>query len=100
MKSIVCDLDGCLCTNTGGKYDQAEPYYDVIRKINTLYEQGNTITIYTARGATTGIDWRLLTEKQLFKWGVKYHKLLLNKPHGDIFIDDLAVNIKDWIVKE
>ena len=97
MKTIVCDIDGVICSNTNCKYDQSEPDYVVIYKLNTLYEQGNTITIYTARGATTGIDWRLLTEKQLHKWGVKYHKLLMNKPHGDLFVDDKCINIRDWI---
>ena len=31
---------------------------------------------------------RDLTEKQLEKWGVKYHELLFGKPHADVFIDD------------
>lgn len=98
MKKLcyVLDLDGVICSNEEGRYDEAKPFIYTINRINTLYEQGNTITIYTARGATTGIDWRLLTEKQLHKWGVKYHKLLMNKPHGDLFVDDLAINIKDW----
>mgnify|MGYP001571360671 CR=1 FL=1 len=96
-KLVYClDLDGTICSDTNGKYAEAKPIQEIIDKINTLYEQGNTITIYTARGATTGIDWRALTEKQLHKWGVKYHKLLMNKPYGDLFVDDRAVNVKDW----
>ena len=39
---------------------------------------------------------RDLTEKQLEKWGVKYHELLFGKPHADVFIDDKAVSDTDW----
>ena len=38
---------------------------------------------------------RDLTEKQLEKWGVKYHELF-EKPHADVFIDDKAVSDTDW----
>ena len=44
-----------------------------------------------------GIDWRKETEVQMKAWGVKYHKLFLGKPGADIYIDDKAVNIKDWV---
>ena len=33
---------------------------------------------------------RPLTQAQLKMWGVKYHELLMGKPHADIFIDDKA----------
>jgi len=64
--------------------------------VNSLFEEGNTIYFYTARGATTGIDWRKLTEQQLLRWKVKYHKLFLGKPTADIYIDDKAINVEDW----
>jgi hypothetical protein len=31
---------------------------------------------------------RDLTEEQLAEWGCKYHRLLMGKPHADIFVDD------------
>ena len=96
VQTLVFDCDGVICTNTNGRYDKALPFLYTIARINALYDQGNTITFYTARGATTGIDWRGVTEKQLHKWGVKYHKLIMGKPHGDVFIDDKCINIKDW----
>lgn len=86
------DIDGTICTNTDGEYESAKPYADVIRQVNSLYDAGHRIVFFTARGSTTGIDWREVTERQLSSWEVKYHELILGKPHADIYIDDKAVN--------
>ena len=67
-----------------------------IKKANKLYDDGNTIVYWTARGATTGIDWTDLTAQQLKKWGAKYHELKLDKPFYDLFIDDKVINTEDW----
>ena len=67
-----------------------------IEKANLLYDQGNKVVYWTARGTVTGIDWREVTEKQFGKWGVKYHDLKFGKPYYDIFIDDKNMNTKDW----
>jgi hypothetical protein len=52
--------------------------------------------LYTARGSTTGIDWRELTVKQLAEWGVPYDELVMGKPTADVYIDDRAINSMDW----
>ena len=97
MKKYCFDLDGTLCTNTWGKYYDAELFLDCINHVNQLYEAGHTIKIYTARGMSSGTDWTDLTEKQLANWGVKYHELIMNKkPSADIIIDDIAVNAVEW----
>ena len=62
-----------------------------IDAVNSLYID-HYILIYTARGSTTGIDWRDLTTKQLKDWGVNYHELSFQKPHFDSLIDDKAGN--------
>ena len=93
MKIYVFDIDGTICTNTNGRYDEAVPYEDVVEKINKLYDSGNVIKMMTARGAQTKIDWTELTVSQLSEWGVKYHELIMNKkPHADIFVDDKSIN--------
>jgi len=93
----VFDIDGTICTNTDGEYERAKPFGDVIDKINHLYEAGNTIKMMTARGATTGIDWASFTTTQLELWGVKYHELIMNqKPYGDVFVDDKAINVSSF----
>jgi len=90
------DIDGTLCTNTEGQYEEAQPFPDVIEAVNRLYEAGHRILLYTARGSTTGIEWRPTTESQLSAWGVRYHALFLGKPTADIYIDDKAINAADW----
>lgn len=94
---IYCfDIDGTLCTNTDGAYESAEPFPVRIAKVNALYEAGHTIHLMTARGSTTGIDWREVTERQLSVWGVRYHTLFLGKPTADIYVDDRAVTDTQW----
>jgi len=91
LKSYCFDLDGTLCSNTEGEYAQAVPLPERILKVNELYDQGNKILIYTARGTVTGIDWRELTQNQLDEWGIKHHELRLGKPFADIYVDDRGV---------
>ena len=93
MKRLVVDIDGTICTNTDGKYEEAKPYEDRIKKINMLYEGGAYIIYSTARGNTTGINWRQQTESQLKRWGAKYHELICgDKPSADSYIDDKAIH--------
>ncbi|HET8892650.1 MAG TPA: hypothetical protein VFM96_00935 [Gaiellaceae bacterium] len=94
---IYCfDIDGTLCSNTHGDYEVAEPFAEPIAHVNRLREAGHTIYLYTARGATTGIDWRETTERQLAGWGVGYDALFFGKPTADVYIDDRALNSGDW----
>jgi len=86
------DLDGTICTTTkDGNYEEAVPYKLMVEVINKLYNEGNRIIIYTARGRYSGTDRSDLTKKQLIEWQVPYHELH-SKPGADIYIDDLAVH--------
>jgi len=85
------DIDGTICNNTNGKYADAVPIYERIEKINSLYDEGNTIVYWTARGSVTGIDWTELTRAQLSEWNAKHHDVKLGKPHYDLFICDKAI---------
>ena len=95
---IYCfDIDGTICTLRWGDYENAEPFKDVIKEINSLYDQGNQIIFMTARGSVSGIDWSDVTKNQLNNWGLKYHQLLMNiKPHADLFIDDKGIEASRW----
>lgn len=44
----------------------------------------------------TGVDYKALTEGQLRKWGLKYHRLEFGKPAADKYIDDKAYNDLDF----
>ena len=91
------DLDNTICNTVEKQYSNATPYIEVIDKINELYDAGNKIIIFTARGGTSKIDYRDLTLSQLTTWNVKFHELIdKNKPHFDVLIDDKAINAKTW----
>jgi cytidyltransferase-like protein len=92
------DLDETICaTPSSRNYAEAIPYYKMIDKINALFEDGHEITIFTARGGTSGINYHELNVSQLSKWGVKYHKLIdSGKPGYDLLIDDKAIASSVW----
>jgi glycerol-3-phosphate cytidylyltransferase len=90
------DIDGTLCT-LAEPYSRAEPFFDAIKEVNRLYDEGHEITLFTARGTGSGINWHPVTLEQLRRWGVCYHKLIdTGKPRYDIFVDDKATNATDW----
>jgi len=90
---IYVDIDETICRSPESRdYNYAIPVNCNIKKINELYDAGNTIVYWTARGTGSGIDWREVTEKQFEKWGVKYHDLKFGKPIYDLFIDDKNMN--------
>lgn len=96
MASYCFDIDGTICNTHGSDYPNSSPIPDRVAVVNRLFEEGHEITFFTARGSKTGIDWRELTESQLAAWGVKYHRLLLGKPHSDVYIDDKGVKDIDF----
>jgi len=83
----VIDIDGTICTKEKD-YSKAKPFKKAIETINKLYEEDNYIVFFTSRGSSSGKDRRDITIKQLGKWGVKYHKLIMGKPTADVYIDD------------
>ena len=94
---IYIDIDETICESPENRdYTTAIPIQKNIDKANKLYDEGHTIIYWTARGTTTGIDWREVTEKQFSDWGIKYHDLKLGKPYYDLFIDDKNMNTRDW----
>ncbi len=94
--TLVFDLDGTLCTNTFGEYEQAEPYRWAIERVNHLAATGHRIVIMTARGSATGIDWEQRTHAQLGGWGLAYDELRLGKPNAEVFVDDRAIHSETW----
>ena len=98
MKTYCFDIDGTLCHIVpNGDYSVAIPMVKAIAEVNRLYDAGNTIILFTARGASSGIDWHDMTVDQLLSWGLKYHRLITKgKPSFDVLIDDKAINASDW----
>lgn len=114
QKVIAFDLDDVICyrsdehENLGpSKYDYCKPNPDIIELVNSLYDDGNQIIIYTARGmnqykGNLALIYSQLyykTIQQLNFWGLKYTQLVMGKIYYDILIDDKALN-SDSITKE
>lgn len=96
MKIIYVDIDETICsTSADRKYENAEPIKENIKKINNLYDKGNTIVYWTSRGSRKQIDWYELTKTQLEEWGAKYNELRVDKPYYDRFIDDKTLRIEE-----
>jgi hydroxymethylpyrimidine pyrophosphatase-like HAD family hydrolase len=88
--TFVIDIDdtiifsrSTLCAECGGPvYREEKIDFDEVRRINNAYEKGHQIIVHTGR------DWLQfeVTQKQLDRIGMKYHRLIMGKPHG-IYID-------------
>jgi len=98
---VYVDIDNTICNsfkNEDGEWDYtlSTPRLNQIKKINRLFNAGNEIVYWTARGSATGIDWRELTKKQIDEWGCKYTRIEKGKkPLFDLFIDDKAKRIEE-----
>jgi quercetin dioxygenase-like cupin family protein len=92
-KKYFIDLDNTLCNTFGSDYENSIPIKERIEYVNNLKNDGHHITIWTARGATSGIDHKELTQKQLLEWNVNYDNLIMGKPNYDIYIDDKSFNV-------
>lgn len=113
-KIIAFDLDDVICFRPVGyehlgplKYDYCQPNLNIVQIINELYDEGNKIVIYTARGMSQfNGDVSLIysnlysrTINQLNDWGLKYNQLVMGKIHYDLLVDDKALNSSN-ITKE
>jgi histidinol phosphatase-like enzyme len=107
MKTYVVDIDGTICTQSPDQkpdYSDSEPIQERISVMNDLYDNGDTIIYFTARGMgrssgnqiASNVIFYERTLNQLSEWGVKFHSLYLGKPAGDVYIDDKGINANDF----
>ena len=89
---IIIDLDGTICTEEK-TYSRS---LAIVKKrakeaIQKLFDEGNTIIIYSSR------SW--MEYEMTFSWlkknEIPFHQLILGKPIGDFWIDDRAIQFKD-----
>ena len=105
-KKIFCfDLDNVLCRTKSNNYRYSIPIKTNIKIVNSLFEKGYYIKIFTARymGRNNDSIYKAkkqgyeLTKKQLEKWKINYHKLIFGKPSFDYYIDDKSIFYnKNW----
>ena len=93
---IYVDIDNTICKTEGNDYINSKPILDNIEKINKLYNEGNTIIYWTARGAVSKIDYTDLTLNQLIEWKCLFYDLKMNtKPAYDLLICDKTKRIEE-----
>ena len=93
---IYVDIDNTICKTVGTDYSGATPIKENIIKINNLFEKGNEIIYWTARGYVTRINHYELTLNQLKKWNCKFHSLSVGeKPDYDLLICDKTKRIEE-----
>jgi hypothetical protein len=93
---IYVDIDGTICESLNSDYPNSKPIQESIDKINKLFNEGNTIIYWTARGQNSGIDWTELTNTQLREWGCLFHEIICNeKPNYDLMICDKTKRIEE-----
>ena len=97
MRVIYVDIDETICITPDNPriYEQSKPIQEHIDKINKLYDEGNKIVYWTARGSRSGIDWYKLTKSQFEEWGAKHHELRCDKPYYDLFVEDKSMFIEN-----
>jgi CMP-N-acetylneuraminic acid synthetase len=94
-KRFVFDIDGVIAKlEPNNNYSLSEPNQPMIDVVNKLYDMGNQIILFTARGYVTGKDWSNTTREQMEKWGVQYHELHFGKPNADYYVDDKFIDMK------
>jgi hypothetical protein len=97
--TVCFDIDGVLCDQVEGNYEDARPHREMIELLNRLYDRGHKIVLNTSRfmgrakGDRAEVEriGRKFTEQQLAGWGVRYHELWMGKPRFDYVIDDRSV---------
>jgi glycerol-3-phosphate cytidylyltransferase len=102
------DLDNTLCETVASDYTSCRPIQNRIDKLNSLYDSGERIIIFTARGMSKysgNLDLIIenlfeKTQNQLNSWGIKYHELIMGKPSYDFVIDDKNLLIEYFFEKE
>ncbi len=91
---ICFDLDNTIFSTDGMDYEHSRPIERMVELVNMLFDSGHEITIFTARGSGSGIDFSELTENQLHRAGLKYHTILFKKPPYDVALDDRSVRFR------
>ena len=101
--NIFVDIDETIADFEVGEdttdYYKARPIVINIEKINKLYDEGHTITYWTARSSVSvhmREEYTKLTIDQLNEWGCKFHDVQVgNKPPYDMLICDKSRRIEE-----
>jgi hypothetical protein len=76
----IVDIDGTIIKKKAPESnfaDGTEAYEGSVDVLREWFDRGNYIILWTARPES----YRQVTEKELFKLGYQYHKILMGKPY-------------------
>ena len=63
---IYIDIDETICESPKDRdYSLSVPIEENIEKANKLYDEGDTIVYWTARGTVSGVNWEETTSKRI-----------------------------------
>ena len=104
-RRIICDIDDTISMTITRDFENAEPIWPVIHKLNKLYDQGWEIWLVTARGylsckgdrEAADKKYRPMIEKWLKKHGIKYHKLSFQKFLAQYYVDDKGLTPEEFV---
>jgi len=103
--TVCFDLDGVLCSQTAGDYENAVPNREAIAVVQELHRRGVRIIVHTSRFmGRAGNDpveahrqGYELTAQQLTGWEIPFDELILGKPRYDVVVDDRSIFFEpDW----
>ena len=94
MKYVIAfDIDNTICTSIRRFHPEdilkVKPREKMVKIMRELKKKGHEILIFTRRNAC-GKNARKLTIQWLRKHDIPYDKLITNKPHFNILVDDRA----------
>lgn len=108
--SFVLDIDGTICPikKKGERYEDLEPYNNVVEKIKYYKEKGARIVLYTSRNMNTYNGNIGLINKHtaevlhdwLKKWDIPYDEIVYSKVwpgHKGFYVDDRTVRPDEFL---
>ena len=78
MVDVICDTSFLIHLATRN-----------IKNLDSIYSEIGNIEFVVPLVVLNELEQ--LTKNQLETWGVKYHKLFMGKPSGDLYVDDKGV---------
>ncbi len=99
-RTIAFDLDATICNSIRRFHPEdilkVKPYPKMVKLMRELKAEGHEVIIFTRRGCLP--NGRKLTKKWIKMHDIPCDKLITNKPHYDLLIDDRSMSpFNGWI---
>ncbi len=94
-KRIVIDIDGVIAKlheENWRNYDKVDMIEDASIHIKKLIDKGFYVILHTSRREYD----RPITLQWLSDHNIHYDEIYFDKPLGDMYIDDKAIQFKNW----